>query len=361
MREQVIVSELQQCDAQAWNACVAAHPQGTLFHTLAWRNAVSGAFEHPPCYLAAYRGGRIVGVLPLFKIASRLAGTLLVSVPYAVYGGALADDEQTYETLLDGACALAERCDAQWIDIRSAQARWPQLPILERYVTFRKQLPSRAEDVLSQMPRKARAAARTARDRFGLEVQFDDRQLDEVWGLYSRNMRRLSSLNYPRRFFQLLLEQTPASPADCLAPDGTQAAHLVQTVRLKGRIIAGLVSFIYRGTLMPYFAGCDDRYERCHPNNFLYMSLMERGVDLGCRDFDFGRSRIDNGGAYNFKRFQGFEPTPLQYQYVVPKGGRAPDLHPGNPRLELARRVWPRLPLAVTRPLGAWLAKSIPG
>jgi len=84
-------------------------------------------------------------------------------------------------------------------------------------------------------------------------------------------------------------------------------------------------------------------------------------VKLGCRTFDFGRSRVDNTGAYNFKRFQGFEPTPLHYQYYVPRGGRVPDLNPGNRKLELAQRVWARLPLAVTRPLGAWLAKSIPG
>ena len=88
---------------------------------------------------------------------------------------------------------------------------------------------------------------------------------------------------------------------------------------------------------------------------------MERGVRIGCREFDFGRSRVDNAGPYNFKRYQGFEPTPLQYQYYVPQGGRTPDLHPGNRKLDMARRLWPKLPLSVTRPLGAWLAKSIPG
>ena len=135
----------------------------------------------------------------------------------------------------------------------------------------------------------------------------------------------------------------------------------MQIVEHQGRAIAGLVSFIYRDTLLPYFAGCDERFEKYHPNNFMYLTAMEKGVELGCREFDFGRTRVDNEGSYNFKRFQGFEPTPLQYQYFVPAGGRAPDLTPSNPKLQLSRRVWPKLPLAVTRPLGAWLAKSIPG
>jgi FemAB-related protein (PEP-CTERM system-associated) len=267
----------------------------------------------------------------------------------------LADDEEAKSALLDAARRLATRVRAQWIDIRSVDTAWPELPVVKRYVTFRKRLPTDARDVLSEMPRKARAAARQARERHGLQASFDDGYLHTVWSLYSRSMRRLASPNYPLRFFTALLDRT--GPMDSSA----QIRHLVQVVKHGDEPIAGLVSFVYRDTLMPYFSGCDDAYHKCHPNNFLYLTAMERGVEIGCREFDFGRSRLDNTGSYNFKRFQGFEPTPLHYQYFVPAGGREPSLHPNNPRLSLARRVWPKLPLAVTRPLGAWLARSIPG
>ena len=145
------------------------------------------------------------------------------------------------------------------------------------------------------------------------------------------------------------------------APGAKRPGHLVQVVFQKDRPAAGLISFYYRGTMMPYFVGCDERFERYHPNNLLYLSAMEEAVRLGCSEFDFGRSRADNDGSCGFKRNQGFEPTALGYQYYVPAGGRAPDLYPTSPKMQLARRIWPRLPLAVTRPLGAWLAKSIPG
>jgi FemAB-related protein (PEP-CTERM system-associated) len=230
------------------------------------------------------------------------------------------------------------------------------LPVLSRYVTFRKQLPDDPGKVIGELPRKARAAARQARERYELEVSFEDSELPTLWSLYSQSMRRLASPNYPAEFFQALTARTVPSSEHRNGP-----AHLMQVVRYRGRPIAGLLSFIYRETLLPYFAGCDERFEKCHPNNFIYLTAMEKGAELGCREFDFGRSRVDNAGSYNFKRFQGFEPTPLNYQYYVPRGGREPDLHPDNPKLQLARRVWPKLPLAVTRPLGAWLAKSIPG
>jgi len=125
--------------------------------------------------------------------------------------------------------------------------------------------------------------------------------------------------------------------------------------------VGGLVSFLYRDTIMPYFVGVDERAAPPGLNNFLYMRSMQWGVENGYRVYDFGRTRVDNVGPFNFKRFFGFEPTPLEYQTWVAPGRTAPDLSPASPRWSAARRVWRTLPLTITRPLGGWLAKSIPG
>jgi len=84
-------------------------------------------------------------------------------------------------------------------------------------------------------------------------------------------------------------------------------------------------------------------------------------VAEGYRVFDFGRSRRDNEGSYNFKRFNGFEPHALGYQQYVPEGATPPDLSPSDAKYRFARQVWPKLPLFVTRSVGAYLAKQIPG
>lgn len=352
----VEVRELNGSAEELWDGYVSRHPEGTLFHTLLWRDAVESVYGHESRYLTAWRDQTLVGVFPLARVRSRLAGNILVSVPYAVYGGTLADDDEVHDALLNRAQKMAVQLRVQWLDIRSKQPQWPQLPVVRKYVTFRKQLPGDPGEVLPALPRKARAAARHARERYGLVASFDDGHLDTVWSLYSQSMRRLASPNYPVEFFRILTERTRSDQA----ADG-QVGHVVQVILCRGEPVAGLLSFIYRGVLMPYFSGCDERFERYHCNNLLYCTAMERGVELGCSEFDFGRSRVDNTGAYDFKRFQGFEPTPLHYQYYVPRGGCEPNLTPNNPRLHLARRLWPKLPLAVTRPLGAWLAKSIPG
>lgn len=335
--------------APAWDAYVAAAPPATLFHTLGWRDAVRAAFRHTPHYLVALGpDGQAGGVLPLFKVHSLLAGDILVSVPYGVYGGIVADDPQAATALLDAAEKLAVRSGARYVELRSMTPLCPDWPVVRRYATFRKALPERAGDVLATLPRKARAECRKARQS-GLAVRFGDEQLAVVWNLYAQSMRRLGSPNLPRRFFEAVLAATPE-------------AHLVSAIYHQGRAVAGLVSLIHRDTVLPYYSGyIPAAAAGLGVNNYLYLTLMEEAVGRGLRCFDFGRTRLDNTGPLAFKKNQGFDPLPLNYQFWMPDGGPVPNLTPSNRRYHVAQRVWRRLPLMITRPLGEWLSSSIPG
>ena len=342
------IERLTRRDHGLWDAFVSGHPAGSFFHTTAWTESVAAVFGHDVVYLAARRGHELVGVLPLARVRSLLAGTMLVSVPYAIYGGVVTDDASTAAALLAAARDEARRASARCIDLRSRRAAFADLPGVDRYVSFTRKLPDNADDVLGWLPRKARAAARNARNKHGLTVRFDDDQLREVWQLYSHSMRRLASLNYPYRFFEELIARS-------------RSAHLVSVVYDGNRPVAGLVSFVFGHTALPYFVGSTDDAHRLSAFNFIYLTLAERAVEMGLRTFDFGRSRIDNTGCVNFKRFQGFEPTPLEYQCDVQPGHRAQNLTPSNPKFSLARWIWPRLPEMLTRPLGSWLSKHVPG
>lgn len=335
-------------DRPSLEAYIHDAPDATFYHTAAWRDAVHGCFGHTPYDLVARRDGRIVGALPLTLVRSWIAGRLLVSVPYAVYGGALVDDGEAAAALLERLKGLAQELNVRCVDLRSVHATLPDLPVVDRYVTFRKRLPDRVEDVLPSLPRKARAAARNGLRKHKLQVEFGDHLLPTVWHLYARSMRRLGSPNYPRRFFDALLAGTP---------DG----HLVSLVTHQGKPAAGLVTFLFRDTVLPYFSGCDETLDRLGINNVLYLSLMEWAVANGYPVFDFGRSREANRGAYDFKRHQGFDPKPLAYQMYVPPGKDAPNLTPGAGKFALAQRIYSKLPLWATKRLGGWLARAIPG
>ncbi len=330
-----------------WQAFIDRCADATVFHTLAWHDAVAEGFPHEDVYLMAYRGEHVVGVLPMFLVNSFLAGRTLVSLPYAVGGGILGNDEDAVAQLFAEAKRIAECRQCVTIDLRSAKAVLPDVPIVDRYVGFERELPGRSDDVLGWLPRKARAAARNARSKFGLTASFGDEHLREVWRLYSISMRRLGSLAYSFSFFERLAGHFAEQHWTCL-------------VRYQGRPVAGLFTLLFRDRVMPYFVGTSRVAKRCSAANFIYLVTMERAVSEGFGVFDFGRSRRDNTGSYDFKRFHGFEPRPLEYQQYS-LGLPARELTPSNPAFAAARRVFRYLPLPVTRVLGARLANHIPG
>jgi len=331
-----------------WQHFVCSQPDATLYHEMAWRRAVEACFPHRAHYLIARRGTTVAGILPLFEIRSYFSPTFLLSVPYATYGGIAATDNTVAQSLFDAVCELREKIGAASIQLRSKRASVAGLPVQRTHASFQGLLPECESDVPSVYPRKARAAARQAGRRYPLTLESQTNNLPEVWRLYARSMRRLGSPNYPLRFFQALQQ-------------GLGERCVVQLLRLEGRPVAGLVSFVFKDTIMPYFVGVDERVTLYGLTHYLYQQCMLEGVRRGCRVFDFGRTRYDNKGPFDFKRHCGFEPTPLEYQTLVPSGARQPELSPTSARWQLARRLWRHLPLSITRPVGAWAARSIPG
>ena len=189
------IQDFHRSHADLWEDYVDRHPGGTFFHGLGWKRAVERSFGHYPRYLVAVDGRRLVGILPIFEINSLLTGRFFVSVPYATYGGILADDGSIAEALLDRASQIAQMAGAKSIELRSIDAVIGSAPIRRSHAMFRKALPQSRDEVSASFPRKARAAVRQARRRYCLSVEFDRSLLEVVWRLYARSMRRLGSPN----------------------------------------------------------------------------------------------------------------------------------------------------------------------
>ena len=343
--EAVQVKAYVESDAGDWDWYVHAHPLATVFHRLAWSDAVQRAYGHRPVHLAAWRAGRLVGVLPLFLVKSLFVGRVLVSVPYATYGGILADSDAVAEGLLSAAKDLCSEAGAQYVEFRHREANALSLTEIGRYDTFRRQLPSRPQDVLPALPRKTRAAARKGLNL--LAVDTGPQFLDTIYNLYAVTLRRLGSPNYRKRLWHELRD---AYGEDCVC----------LVVRDGERPLAGVVSYVFRDEIVPYFSGCLDEGMRKHANNVMYVRLMEHAIDRGLRWFDFNRTRRDNHGSHAFKRYHGFEPTPLHYQIHLGKAAEIPNLTPSSRKFVLAGRIWRKLPLWLTRPAGAHVTKWIP-
>jgi FemAB-related protein (PEP-CTERM system-associated) len=338
------VAELQSSDLAAWDAYVDAHPGGTLFHRSGWKQAVERTFGHRAIYLWAARDGVITGGVPLFLVTT-LKGRALVSVPYGVYGGILADDPECEQALFTAVRARAESLQVKYVELRARDANGLGLPESDTHVTFERELPATAEECLTLVPRKSRAAVRNGRTKFGVRSEFTT-ELRRLYDLYSLNVRRLGSPTLPFRFLVNLRDAHPGR------------VDILHTL-FEDRVVSTVLTFYHRDTVIPYYSGTDSTYFFTQCSNVMYCDLMEEGVRRGYRRFDFGRSRRD-AGPYHFKLNMGFEPRSLHYQFVLRGLSEPPRLNPSNPKFELPRRIWSHLPLGVTKVVGPQLLKYIP-
>lgn len=331
-------------DAARWDAFVLDCAEATFFHRIGWREIIASVFGHPTHYLLAERGERIVGVLPLAEVRSLLFGHALSSLPFAVYGGAATTEPQARVALHEAAVALGARLGVQHLELRNRQASEPDWPRQDLYVTFRKPILPEVEANLLAIPRKQRAMVRKAMQR-GLRSEIDA-GVDRFFDLYADNQHRHGTPPYPKRYFEALRRTFG------------EACEVLTVLDAGGRPVSGVLSFYFRGEVLPYYAGDVEAARELAANDFKYWELMRRACERGIEVFDYGRSKRDSG-SFDFKKNWGFVPEPLHYEYRLFKRQGIPQNNPANPKYRAFISLWRRLPRPVVNAVGPWIARSL--
>lgn len=334
----------ESADRAAWDDFVVAHQGGTIFHLWAWSEAIETVLAQKTPYLLAERAGRIVGVLPLVAVEGVLFGRALVSTGFTVGGGPLASDAEVARALVEAAENRCREGRFGRLELRCPPPDRPGwLPIAGKHLGFRKQLDPDPENNFRALRGKQRTMIRKGRS-LGLTVAIDG-DCRRFFPIYADSVHRLGTPVPPFAWFATL-QQLFGERCE------------VMMVLHGARPVAGVMSFFFGDTVLPYYAGSIEEARKLAAHDFMYDALMRRAVERGCRMFDFGRSRVGSGHA-DFKRHWGFEATPLVYAHWSP-GGRPPvDLDPrseGNRRLV---NVWKRLPRWLANRLGPWAARQI--
>lgn len=339
------VRELDGRDTRRWDDFVYALPEATFFHLSGWKRVIEKAFGHRTYFFYAQRGKDVVGVLPLAHVRSLLFGNSLVSLPFCVYGGVAAADEEAATLLEKRAAALARELKVDCLELRHRAPRhadWPRKEGL--YVTFRKAIDPDPERNMLAIPRKQRAMVRKGIDA-GLQAQWDE-GVDRLHDAYSQSVRNLGTPVFSKRYFAILREVFG------------DACDVLTVTAPEGQLVASVMSFYFRDEVLPYYGGGTDLARTLKGNDFMYWELMRRACERGCRVFDYGRSKVGTG-SYSFKKNWGFEPEPLTYEYMLERATSVPEINPLNPKYRYFIAAWQRLPLGVTRWLGPHLVRNL--
>jgi len=332
-------------DRQRWDEYVNANSECTSYHRWAWKDVFERVFGWPAIYLLAEENGVVRGVLPLIRQKCCLR-SYLSSMPHLKGGGIVADDASIERHLFRAASDAANRVDATYLELRHLSPR--DLPTVMRGDKVSAVLPIApdSEERLRRLDKKARNLVRKSLT-FGMTAEFGRAELlSSFYRIYRRNMHDLGSPAYSQKFFSEILDQFPGESRICLARSGDQ------------EVAAGFM-IGFRDTVEVGWASSYRTFLHLKPNMFLYWSMLSFAAEQGYKYLDFGRSSR-HSGTLDFKMQWGAVASDLYWSYYWPKQEpESPQTRGGG--MQMASRIWKRLPLAVTNAVGPALVRNIPG
>ncbi len=339
-----MIKTLDNSSVTEWDGFVENSSLATFFHKAGWKEVIEKAFGHKTYFLYVEKQGKITGILPLVHVKSMLFGNSLSSCAFCVYGGVVADDEESYAELDKKACELAAELGVDYLEMRNRTQTTPDRPYKELYVTFRKELDEDEEKNMLAIPRKQRAVIRKG-IKAGLNSEIDQ-EIDRFYLAYSESVRNLGTPVFAKKYFSILKQVFK------------EQCEILTVVNKEGQLIASVMNFYFKDEVLPYYGGGTQNARSVQGNDFMYWEVMRRAVAKGIKIFDYGRSK-EGTGSYRFKKHWGFEPKPLYYEFHLVKADSIPDINPLNPKYQIFIAAWKRLPLSVSQIVGPWLAKDL--
>jgi serine/alanine adding enzyme len=340
MRVEIIQGQNVACDE-----FVQQRPDGKLCLLTRWSSMVAAHLGHPVFYLAAFDGDRVSGVLPLTLVKSRLFGARMISQAFSNYGGALAVDPQTVQSLVGMAIDLAAEHSCRQLELRSLDSADGNLVTCTDKVCMYLCLRFDPDELWSRLRSEIRNRVRKA-EKAHLTMAFGGvEMLDAFYRVWTARMHELGTPSYPRSLFRRILKVFPEHTT-------------IGLVRLGEQTVGAGFFCSFNGFVQCRWAATDIRFNALAPNVLLYWAAIRHYCRQGASVFDFGRSTYGSA-QYEFKRRWGTEVVHLHYQYWTPPGTVLSLIRPDQPKYRHRVAIWKRVPLWATRIVGPVISRSL--
>lgn len=336
--------ELQKNDEIAWDEYVLKHSDSTFYHQIGWKHVIEKTYGYKSYYLIANENDKIVGVLPLFLMDSRIFGKKLISLPFAPFGGIIVDDEKIKIDLMEEAKKITRQLRCKYLEIRSLNELVDVEYITNSsYITFIIRLDSGLEVILEKLRRDKRKGIKKAQ-KANLETEWST-TVNDFYNVYIQNMKDLGTPGHSYDFFENIFNMMPG----------------VKILTIKHGNIAICCKFLlfYKDTVISMWGTTLEKYREFHPYDLANWKSIEYSHEKGYKYFDFGRCLI-NSGVFQYKEGWSNDKKQLYYQTYLNNTRKAPDISQTNPSRQRFAKVWAKLPIPVTKIIGPMLRKNFP-
>lgn len=304
---------LSHTDESDWQSYVDSHIEASIYHTLEWRDILFDEYRFEPVYLMAKEGEKVVGVLPLFLIKN-LRGRRLVSLPFSIYGGPLAETEGGLSALMAKCVDLVNNGMASYVEIKPRA----QIDVAAK-LGF--ETVEWGEGVIIDLTVGIEELWRNFNERFnvgkaerkGLKfILTDSKRLSDFYQLHLMTRKRLGlptpSFNYYVSFFKKMRGKVKLT-----------------LVEKDGRVIAGNMFLLFKDNILLVLNASNHNYRDCKPNDFMIWNILKWSFESGFKSLDQGPASFEDDSLLRYKKKWGGESVKAFHYYypvVSDKGSR---------------------------------------
>jgi len=314
-----------------------------------WMNVVNIIYDYKIHRFVVLEDSRPLGALSLVEVKHPVFGHYLVTAPFGSYGGFVFESNEARDLLLTEASRLAEELKVEYVAIRFNDgesvppANWVQQPT---YYTYLIDLSPTPDEILKTFSSDHRNHVRKSMKK-GFTVRFGHLDLlDDIYEALSRSMHELGSPYHSKTYLRTMAEMLGNTLEFAVLYD----PH--------GKIAGGGVFIVQGDTIFNLHANILRFVRSNYAGEFLYWSVIERGIQKGLKTFDLGRSLVGSGNEI-FKMKWAPRKKLLAYWHWLAPGQELPSLNQKNPKFQIAIAIWKRLPAFIVRPLGPHLVRGL--
>jgi hypothetical protein len=347
------VFELNPLTDQRWDGFVERHPQGGIFHTRGWLQALSDTYQYQPVVFTTSEPSSfpLADGMLFCEVNSWLTGRRLVSLPFSDHCDPLLASSPATHELVEHLHGVMTEGKYRYVEFRpgftaTGFTDCPDVTRSESFLLHTLPLDLPIGDLFQKLHKDCiqRKIRRAERESLGYDAGRTELLLRQFYQLLLRTRRRHSVPPQPFHWFCNL--------AACLGDRLT-----VHVAYKADQAVAAIITLDFKETVTYKYGCSDERYANLGGTPFLFWKVISAAKNAGALQLDLGRTDTDNSGLSTFKDRLGGASQMLNY-YRITEAGAVRDIRKSW-ATPLLRRAFSYIPDSVLVMSGKLLYRHI--
>jgi lipid II:glycine glycyltransferase (peptidoglycan interpeptide bridge formation enzyme) len=300
------VYEINPLSDSRWETFIKSHPRSSVFHSTNWLKALQTTYKYDPLVVTTCPpDADLTNGLVFCRVNSWVTGRRLVSLPFSDHCELLVHNSNELDDLLLHMKRYVDAGRWKYIEIRPTSSLLGNQTGLGRNVTYSfhcLDLRKSTQELFHNFHKDCiqRKIRRAEREKLQYEEGTSEILLQKFYDLQVLTRRRQGLPPQPLSWFRGLVA----------AFGGDLKIRIATKDDLP---VASILTLVHKKSMVYKYGCSDERFHRFGGMVFLFWNAIREAKDLGCEEFDMGRSDTDNVGLMAFKGHWGAVGTELSY------------------------------------------------